>query len=185
LNRVALAKVHLLLAAFMFPAALMFLITGGLYTWGIKGSYEIQVIQVVLDKPLAEDQAALTHHIENELQALSIEVPSGGAKIKRAGTSFQFEWTGSGRDVVLEPTANPLVAKLTIKETTWYRNFVQLHKAKGGQLFKVYAAALAIALFVILLSGFLMAWRVSRLRQQAIWCATAGLLLFFLVVMLS
>ncbi len=39
MNRMTLTKIHLLLAAFMFPVALMFLVTGGLYTWRFKGSY--------------------------------------------------------------------------------------------------------------------------------------------------
>ena len=87
--------------------------------------------------------------------------------------------------MLLEPTDNPLLATLSIKETTWYRNLVQLHKAKGGQLFKVYAAALAIGLFVILLSGFLMAWQVPKLRRLANLCAGLGIGLFLLVVVLS
>ena len=36
-TRLQLMKVHTILAAFIFPVALMFMITGALYTWGIKG----------------------------------------------------------------------------------------------------------------------------------------------------
>ena len=71
-----------------------------------------------------------------------------------------FKELGTDIAELEEPTSDELFAKLTISETTWYRNLVQLHKAKGGQLFKVYAAGLAISLFIILLSGFLMAWQV-------------------------
>lgn len=182
MNRTLLVKIHLLLAAFMFPAALMFLITGGLYTWGFKGSYDSQPYELALDSPLAEDEAVLIPMVEAELEKLSLPVPSGGAKIKRGGNSFKLEWTGADYDVVLEPTSNRNVAKLTVKKTTWYRNLVQLHKAKGGQLFKVYAAALAIALFIILASGFLMAWQAPRLRSMAVRYAVAGLLLFAIMV---
>lgn len=182
LNRTSLVKVHMLLASFMFPVACMFLITGGFYTWGIKGSYNSEVHTILLDKSLVQDQVYLESLVQRELERLAISVPSGGASIKKGGTSFKLEWTGSGRDVVLEPTSDELTAKLTIKETTWYRNLVQLHKAKGGQLFKIYAAGLAVSLFVILLSGFLMAWQVPKYRKQALIFSSAGLVIFLLMI---
>ena len=89
------------------------------------------------------------------------------------------------RDVVLEPTADRLTAKLTVKDTTWYRHLVQLHKAKGGQLFKFYAATLAISLFVILLSGFVMAWQVPKYRRMAIVCSATGIGVFLLMMWLK
>ena len=185
MNRATLTKLHLLLAAFLFPAAVMFLVTGGLYTWGIKGEYETEKFKIQLNQPLTQDVAALTELVRAELESRGIAEPTGGAKIKKAGTSWKFEWTGSRRDVVLGPTRNPQFARLQIKETTWYRNLVQLHKAKGGQLFKVYAATLAVGLFVILASGYLLVWQVPKLRSLAVNCTLAGLVLFLAAVLLS
>ncbi len=184
-SRLVLIKIHMLLAAFMFPAALMFLLTGGLYTWSIKGSYESVSEPVTLTAPLQQDEAVLADIVKQELGQRGIDYPSGKAKIKQGGLSYKYEWTGSRRDVVLEPTEDPRVATLTIKETTWYRNLVQLHKAKGGQLFKVYAAALAVSLFAILLSGFIVAWQIPRYRGQAIAATLAGIGCFLLAVLLS
>ncbi len=183
LNRQTLIKIHMLLAAFTFPAALMFLVTGGLYTWGIKGSYLPEAYTIELASPLSSDAKALKALAESELQRLAIDPPSGDASVKAGGTSFKLEWTGSRRDVVLEPTADELVARLTVKDTTWYRNLVQLHKAKGGEPFKVYAAGLAIALFAILLSGFVMAWQVPKLRSQALVFSLLGVAAFVLVLL--
>jgi len=185
ISRQFLTKLHLLLAAFMFPAALMFLVTGGLYTWEFKGSYNSQNYEIALDSPLVAEVAPLRGLVVEQLEQLSIELPSGKPKIKKGGTSFKLEWTGAARDVVLEPTPEALVAKLTVKETTWYRNLVQLHKAKGGQIFKVYAAMLAVSLFTILASGFLMAWQVPKLKSLALTCALSGLLLFSIAVFFS
>ena len=185
MNRATLTKLHLLLAAFLFPAAVMFLVTGGLYTWGIKGEYETEKFRFQLNEPLTQDVAVLTALVTAELGNRGVALPTGEAKIKKGGTSWKLEWTGSRRDVVLAPTRNPRVARLQIKETTWYRNLVQLHKAKGGQLFKVYAATLAIGLFVILASGYLLVWQVPKLRSLAINCTLAGLVLFLAAVFLS
>jgi hypothetical protein len=104
----------------------MFLVTGGFYTWGIKGSYDSDVHTIAVEKPLT--------------------------------------------------------AKLTIKDTTWYRHLVQLHKAKGGQLFKIYAAVLAVSLFVILFSGFIMAWQVPKYRRRALVFSAAGVGMFLLMI---
>ena len=123
--------------------------------------------------------------MQSELRRLSLDDPAGGAKIKKAGASFAFEWTGSRRDVLLEPTADPLSATLTVKETTWYRNLVQLHKAKGGEIFKIYAAFLAIGLFVILLTGFLMAVQMPRYRKMTTISSLLGVAVFGLAVMVS
>ncbi len=163
----------------------MFLVTGGLYTWGFKGSYHTEAYDISLDQPLSKNVTTLTERVSMELESRSLSLPTGAAKVKKGGTSWKLEWAGSNRDVVLEPTDDPLIARMSIKETTWYRNLVQLHKAKGGQLFKVYAAALAIGLFVILTSGFIMAWQVPKFRRLAGVCAAAGALLFAVVVSLS
>ena len=185
INRSVLIKVHLLLAAFIFPVALMFIVTGAFYTLGIKGSYNSEVYVLPLDKPLTNEKLLLVGIVEHQLQRLAITPPSGKAAVKKTGTSFLLEWTGSKRDILLEPTPDDLLAKLTVKETSWYRNFVQLHKAKGGQLFKVYAAVLASSLFIILLSGFIMAWQIPKYRTMALMSSTVGLVIFIILFSLS
>lgn len=185
MNRATLTRLHMLLAAFMFPAALMFLITGGFYTWGLTGSHDSSDHMIALSQPLAKDEAALQAVAAAELDRRGIEAPSGKPRIRSIGESWHLEWTGSQRDVLLEPIADTRQARLTIKEATWYRNLVQLHKAKGGVVFKVYATGLAISLFILLATGFLLAWRVPSLRRAANISALAGLGLFFGALFLS
>lgn len=184
-DRATLTRWHMLLAAFIFPAIVMFLVTGGFYTWGIKGSYESTVHELSLEEPLAKDAAALQALVETELQRLAIAPPSGAAKVKQGGTSYQLEWTGSNRDVVLEPTTDPAIARLTVKDTSWYRQLVQLHKAKGGQVFKIYAAVLAVSLLLILCTGFTIALQSPRLRKSALGASLVGLVTFLLVAAVS
>ena len=138
LTRLQLMKYHALLAAFIFPVAMMFMITGSLYTWGIKGNYVNESYEVQLSEPIRPELIELAELAETELNKHGLLTPSGKPKIKRLGDHFALEWTGSSKDVVLEPTNNQLMAKLTVKHTTWYRSLVQLHKAKGGAAFKGY-----------------------------------------------
>jgi hypothetical protein len=178
-------KVHAVLAAFIFPVALMFMITGALYTWGIKGGYTNEVYDIQLTEELQPDLTTLTALAVLELDKLELSQPTGKAKLKSIGNSFMLEWTGSAKDIHLEPSHNALVAKLTVKETSWYRNFVQLHKAKGGSVFKVYAAFFAIVLGLLLLSGFMMAWQAPKLKRLTIGAFVAGIGSFLLIVVLS
>ena len=85
----------------------------------------------------------------------------------------------------LEPTKNPFVAELKIKKTNWHRLFVQLHKAKGGVAFKVYAVVLAVCLGVLFITGFIMAWQMKKYRPLLISSTFAGILSFIVMVTLS
>lgn len=185
MTRAQIMKAHALLAAFIFPVACMFIITGALYTWGIKGSYIDEVYEIHTSKSIQPELSELIVLAESELKKLDLTIPSGKAKIKKFGNHFMLEWTGSSKDLLLEPTEKQLVAKLTIKHTSWYRNFVQLHKAKGGTAFKVYAVILAVYIALLLISGFVMAWQTPKLKRLTFITFFIGLGSFFGFVWLS
>jgi len=177
--------VHTLLAAFILPIAAMFAITGSFYTWGIKGSYSEDTYKIVLSKPLSADIAVLTQLAESELKSLKISAPEGKPKLKKFGRDYYLEWTGSSKDLILKPTKNDLVARLIIKNTSWYRHLVQLHKAKGGTAFKVYAVIFAIALGLLLLSGIIMALQVPKLKTATIVSSLIGFISFIAFILYS
>lgn len=183
-NRLVLMKLHVLIAVFILPVAIMFFVTGAFYTWGIKGDYETTVQKLHLKTPLQEERSYLINVVETELNKQEVSLPTGKAKIKKIGQSFLLEWTGANKDVVLEPTLNPLIAQLKIKNTGWHRHFVQLHKAKGGVAFKVYATILAVGLLFLLMSGFIMAWQLPKLRKMTLVSTCFGLV-FFIALFIS
>lgn len=185
MNRMTLMKVHALLAAFIFPVAIMFMITGALYSWGIKGSYTNDVHDISLSMPIQSDVSELTNLAQLELDKLATSHPEGQPSLKVYGSHFLLEWTGSSKDIILEPTDNELIAKLTIKHTTWYRNLVQLHKAKGGMAFKVYAVVFALSIAALLISGFIMAWQTPKLKRVTLITSLAGICSFIIFVYLS
>lgn len=185
MNRMLLMKAHSLLAAFMLPAAVMFTVTGALYTWGAKGQYSSEVHEIQLSAPLQPELPNLKELAQIELQKLSENYPEGQPKLKTYGEHFLLEWTGSSKDVILEPTEDPLIAKFTVKDTSWYRTLVQLHKAKGGSAFKVYAVLFALAILALLASGFIMAFKTPQLRRLSLLTLLLGVFSFILVVYLS
>jgi len=178
-----LTTLHLLLAAFFLPIAAMFALTGALYTISIKGNYKETTRTVALAAPLSSELSMLTAVVEQELAVAGVDVPSGAASIKKAGTSYELEWSGAARDVLLKPTADPLLATLVIKETTPWRHLVQLHKAKGSEIAKGISVMWAIGLVIILLSGLLMAWNVPAYRRKALAAGALGVATFVVYVL--
>ena len=185
MTHATLIRWHMLTAAFLFPAILLFLATGALYTWGIKGDYASTEYEVALAAPLTKDKDALQAVAAAELRRRQIDLPSGAASVKSMGDAFQLEWTGTRRDVLLDPTAEALTAKLTVKDTGWHRWLVQMHKAKGGIAFKIYAVVLALGLLFLVVSGLLMAWRVRAMKRPAILASAAGLAAFIGIALIS
>lgn len=186
MSRLFLTKLHLLLAAFLFPAILMFLATGALYTWGETGKIDESKREVALSAPLdSTSETAMRAVAVAELARAGLEPPTGKPRLRKTGERSSFEWTGSRRDIVVEPTADPLVAKVTIKEASMHRVLVQLHKAKGGTVFKVYATLLALALFLLVASGLIIGWQSPPLRRMTTLGSLGGLLGFAAVVAIS
>lgn len=180
-----LLNIHLILAAWLFPIALMFALTGGLYTLSIKSGYTERVESVALAAPLTADLAGLTAAATAALAERGEELPSGSASVRKAGTSFELEWTGVARDVTLRPTSDPARAELIVKDTKPWRHFVQLHKAKGNALARAISVTWAIGLIVILGTGLLMALNVRVYRGRLLGAGAAGIATFLAYVFLG
>ncbi len=183
INRLVLMKIHALLAVFLLPAAIMFFVTGGLYIWEIKGEEEKTRYEIVLENTFTGDIEEFVGISKTKLFALGLSVPSGKPKIKEEGRVF--EWPGSAVEVKVRTDSNMRVAKMDIKESGWYRHLVQLHKAKGGILFKIYATVLSVSLLIILITGFIMAWRMPVLRKPTVAALVSGFAIFLLLVIYS
>ncbi len=180
-----LMKFHMYLGLLFVAPALMFPLTGGLYTFGIKGNYDTSRHEISIETEMTPDLAVLEPLLRQMLEDRKLDTPSGTLQIRKAGTSWQLEWTGSRQDILLEPTASPHIAALTVKETTAHRFFVQLHKAKGGILFKLLVAGFALSLVTLVTTGFLLAIQKPKLRKHAWILPACGIFIFLVVAFLS
>ncbi len=184
--RQRMIQLHVILAGFFLPMAATFAITGGLYTFGIKGDYDtIQLspnLQLPSEPKLSEALTAAKVILEE--QGIK-SFPKGSPAIRKVGTSWQFEWTGITYDFTLEPTTEASVFKAAIKKTSPHRFFVQLHKAKGGLAFKILAGAWAIGLILLFVSGVLMAFAMPKLKRQLYLSAFLGFLAFAALAFIS
>jgi hypothetical protein len=178
LNTQKLIGVHVLVASFFLPMALLFAITGGLYTLGIKGAYDEVKHEVPLSTPLEPSLPALLTVASEAMAKHGVAEPSGKAGLRKAGQSFELEWTGVDRDVLLRPTADAQRAELVVKNTTLGRRFVQLHKAKGSEVARAFSVAWAVGLLVLLGSGMAMAFGVKHYRRRAVIASGLGIVAF-------
>lgn len=179
MSRSFITKLHLIAAAFMCPAVLMFLVTGGLYTWGNTGEWQEETVTVDLTAPYASlDAAGLEQIASAALVGKDIPLPSGAAKAKGEGTEQSLNWSGARSEASVAAGADAMTAEVTVKEAGLHRWLVQLHKAKGSTAFKLYASALAIVLFLLVLSGLVMGLQVRAFRRLTIGAGAAGLVAF-------
>lgn len=179
MSRALLTKLHLIAAAFMFPAVLMFLITGGLYTWGNKGEWNESATTVQLEQPYsALGEADLRDTALAGLATQDLPEPSGSISISGEGFDQSLSWTGARSEASVSATDDPMVAEVAMKEATMHRWLVQLHKAKGSVWFKIYATMLAVVLFLLVASGVVMGLQVKALRNITITSSLVGLVAF-------
>lgn len=185
MKRAQLMKLHLILAAILLPAIAMYAITGGFYTWGVKGGYDTQTFKLPIATPLQGDLASLITFTQQELDKQQHPYPSGAAKLKSTEHSHVLEWTGSETDISLTTTKGSQLVQLDVKETGAYRQLVQLHKAKGGTVFKLYGAFMALGLLVIMISGVLMGLGMPKYRRTTLLSLGAGILILLGAINLS
>ncbi|MGF1572071.1 MAG: hypothetical protein ACFCU1_03290 [Sumerlaeia bacterium] len=181
--RKKLIAFHVLLASFFAPIALMFLLTGALYTVQLKGTYKISTREVVVEQPVADELSAFVALVEKELG--STPAPSGSVSLKGSGSSAELNWGGANREVLLTATSNPLVYEMTVRDTTIHRRMVNLHKAKGSTFSKGISILWSVGLFGMFASGFAMAWSVEKYRKLAAIATVSGLLTFLIYVYIA
>ena len=185
MNRVFLTKLHLVTAALMFPAVLMFLITGALYTWGNKGAWYEDAATVDIGVPLASlDEAEMQAAARRILAERDLPEPSGNLAVT-TGEGASLTWNGARSEIELAPGDTAGSVNATIREASLHRWLVQLHKAKGSTAFKVYASALAAVLALLVFSGVVMGLQVRALRKLTIGSSLAGLAAFVGFVLLG
>ena len=185
MNRQKLIEMHLIFGSFLIPVVTMFAITGALYSFKITGNYETKKSEIEIPQAVSPDLDQLVIIARKFISENSLAEPSGNPSIKKMGQVWQLEWTGSRLDFLLEPTDNPLKLSVSIKQTTWHRFFVQLHKAKGGYAFKLLAAVAAFGLILLLVSGWFMAQFNPKYKKIRLIAFLSGLLVFVLAAVVS
>ncbi len=168
----------MLLAGFLLPMAIIYFVSGALYTLDVKGHIEKQEIALQLEQPFVPDLEKLTAVVEQALLARQLPLLDGEAVLRKKRSAYELRWDGLSRVVTLVPGRDARTATLTIKERSLLTQIMRIHRAEAGIAFEVLAVTLAAGLVVIFSTGVLMAHNIPKLRRPVQLAVVAGLTTF-------
>lgn len=169
-------KIHAILACFFLPMALLYFISGALYSFDIKGVVNKQVYTLALDRPFAPDLAQLSDTVTSALEQRDLVLPTGNPAIARKKDSYEYRWGDLRRLVVLRPTANPLQVELVYRQRSPLTQLMRVHRAEAGSLLRIFSLSMVVSLIIILGSGVFLALGMPKLRRTALLTLGAGFL---------
>jgi len=178
MDRKLLITVHMYLAAFFAPAVLLVAISGGLYLAGVKGTVEQETIYSSSDVTLDSKSASLHADVAALLADAGVE-------------SYSYEYVKvSGADLYTRPTSsdhyiiklNQSAVEVIHARPSLQSRMIELHKGHGPSAFKTFQKAFAVGLLFIMLSGLWLGISAARLRRSTLLTATAGAVVFALLL---
>lgn len=165
-------KVHLYIASFFLPALLLMAVSGGLYLNGIKGTVETSAVEITNPVSIDPNSPDLKQDIDGLLQSNGIV--HNFEYVKVSGSTLITRPTSRDYYSVDASSENPVVK---LHKPDLVKRLVELHKGHGPGLFKTLQKVMAVALVIILLSGFWLGISSEPLRGPTVMTTIAGLLI--------
>jgi len=183
--RFNLIKVHTILGVFFLPLAMMFLISGALYTFDVKGELEKLTYKVERQTPIVMTLDVVRPIVEQELAKRGIALPKNSPKMKRKKGRLQFRWSDMDHRIRFSLSADSNVGFLRISTPSLYHRFTQLHFANGSLLFKVIAAVMVAVLIVQFLMGIVVSLRSTKMRKLMLVSLFSGFGVFVILIVVG
>ena len=178
INRYLIIRIHMLLAAFLLPIAIMYFISGALYTLDVKGHIDKQTIMLKLEHPFSPNIDVLFLATKQALLEKQLPLPGGEPSLKKKKGSYELSWGDLKHAVKLRPTSDPMVVQLIIRERNVLAQVMRIHRADAGSAFKFFAIFLVAGLIIMFVTGIYMALTVAQLRKPAFITIAVGLFTF-------
>jgi hypothetical protein len=172
--RMLVIKVHAILACFFMPIALLYFISGALYSFDIKGDVDKQVYTVGLDRPFTPDLAQLSESVKNALDQQKLLLPTGDPTITKKNGSYEYRWGDLKRQVVVKPTDNLLQVELLYRQRSPLTQLMRVHRAEAGSLIRAFSLSMVVSLILIMGTGVFLAVGMPKLRRTALLALGAG-----------
>jgi len=176
ISRYQIMRVHMLFAAFLLPLALLYFVSGALYTLDIKGHIKKQKAMLTLDQPFSPNLDVLTQVVKRELTNQGSPFPDSEPFLKKKKGVYELRWSDLRYAVKLQSTPDPMVAKFTFKKRDFLTQVMRIHRAEAGPMFEFLALLLVSGLIIIFISGVYMALSVPKFRHQTFWAVAIGTL---------
>lgn len=172
--RKQILTLHMYLAAFFAPAVILVAVSGGLYLAGVKGSVENETIFVSNKHTIDPDSGSLKADVTELLADAGVE-SYDYEYIKVKGTDLYTRPTSSEHYVIkLRPTGVEVIHAVPDLQG----RMIELHKGHGPSAFKTFQTVFAVGLTLIIVSGLWLGISAARLRRSTLLTASAGALVF-------
>ena len=170
-TRLVWMKLHAYLACFFLPLTLLYIFSGMLYFFDIKGKVtEEQEFFITIEQPWPET--------EQDAQRLVLQHLVGERFVELPEDYYLWEgkhdWYGHEREVLLSPTEQPNVVEIHIMEHDWVMQMLIIHKGFAGLYFKVMSVLFGISLAFTVLSGVIITLQLPQLKSTALWSIACG-----------
>ena len=172
-------KIHTIISAFFLPAAMIFLITGALLPFHIRGSSETETVYMEFDDPV-ESSSQMMGVLENEFAKRSMTKVFGKLRTKKNSIS----WSDTNKRVNLKITDAGFSGELKISEYSFYQKLIRFHFAVSPAI-KIFAICFSIAAGLIFFTGVVLAIQVPSLRKDTIVWTVIGFVFTAVLMFIS
>lgn len=172
-------KLHAYFACFFLPITLLYIATGVLYLFDIKGDVkQTHEYSITLTEPWPEDQYIAKKLVENVLIGKNHAPLPQDYYLERGGI---HDWYGYKQEVILKPTEDKLNAILVVKDHDALLQLLLIHKGHAGKLFWFLGIGLGISLAFSLISGVVVSLQLPQLKKQSLLSIVLGAVVLVIV----
>lgn len=170
-TRLLWMKLHAYIACFFLPITLLYITSGMLYFFDIKGEVksEQEYFITTESKWPESEQDAKKFVTEQLIGERFIELPEDYYLWEG-----KHDWYGHEREVLLKPTDKANVFEIHIMEHDLVKQLLIVHKGFAGTYFKVFSVLFGISLAFTILSGVIVILQLPQLKQPALLAIFLG-----------
>jgi hypothetical protein len=164
-------QIHTYFAFFFLPLTLLYIVTGVLYMFEIKGGpsaeYEYPILlQDGWPKTQTEAKQLVLPILKNNQHG---KLPS----------DFWLEddyigWYGYQQEVVIDPRQEVQNAKLKVVEHDIWLQLLTIHRGYAGYFFWIFGIMLGLSLLISLITGLVIAYTTPRFRHSSLLFTMLG-----------
>lgn len=182
-KRSKIIRWHMLLASFLLPLALIYFISGALYTLDIKGGIQKETFSLQLEKPFKPDLEILTLELTQALNKKKLFIPDADPILKKQKSHYQLTWSDLKYSVTAVATEQSKVLEIIYRQRSFLTQLMRIHRGDAGSVFKVLSLILVIGLILIFASGAYLALTVSQYKRSSLAAMFLGLVTFILLLL--
>lgn len=164
-TRLIWMKLHAYLACFFLPITLLYITTGMLYFFDIKGKVFSEVEYFFeISQPWPTNEEEATKIVREHL--------SGDKYIELPPDYYLYEgthdWYGYAREVILKPTDKTNTVEIHIMEHDLLRKLLIIHKGFAGWYFKLFSILFGISLAFSVISGVVITLQLPQFKKTSL-----------------